>query len=254
MTQPNTTPQPHSQPPAESLDPMPVFTYLHDYINAAATGGRSSLYHLFMAVFAITRAAVAVLSGHYQAHPRALTPSILARLKYCAERLKAIYYTLQHAPGRFLTPAQLRALTRARAVLSHILKIPIDFTPLAPLLATPAACPPPPRAKESSASSTQNHSAPSAAPASSPAADPLLLRSPGCALASVLLQLAAIYRVPASPALAPPPLAPPPGAAVSTPSAPPPAREPALISDSVSNPPAPPDSPHDPQAPFRSPP
>ena len=201
------------------MAPMPAFNTLSQYIQAAASGNRDSLFHLFMAVFALVRATMSLLIRHYQAHPRALTPNILARIQFCAVRLKAIYYTLHHAPERFLSPAQLRALTRARAVLAHICHQPVDFTPLAPLLAPLAGCPPslprsvkpistphptPESAVSTPASPGASLDTPRSALRTSSEANPLLLRSPGCALASVLLQLAAIYRVPASPALAPP--------------------------------------------------
>lgn len=204
---------------------MPSFSTLAQFIQAAASGSRDSRVHLFAAVFNIVRATMTLLVGHYKAHPRALTPVIAARLSYCASRLKAIFYTLRQAPERFLTPAQLRALTRARAVLAHVLHQPIDFSPLASLLAPLAACPPSlPRASAGTPPDSARSAARRASPAvggPSPAisdaasdasssalrsaspADPLLLRNPGCALAGVLLQLAAIYRVPPSPPLAP---------------------------------------------------
>lgn len=218
---------------------MPGFTTLAQYILAAASAtaasattasaDRSALFHLFFAVFEIARATVSLVVKFYKANERALTPGIVARLHYCAVRLKAVWHTLQHAPQRFLSPAQLRALTRARAVLAHVTRQPVDFTPLAPLLAPLAnRAPALPRANSTRSTPDPNlyrpvdpgqgplslpsHSSsprsPISAPRSTPlsassSANPLLLRAPGCALASVLLHLAAIYRVPASPPLAP---------------------------------------------------
>lgn len=224
MTQP--TPHPQSQPAPQPISPLPAFNTLAQFIQAASSGGRDPLLHLFMTVFNIAKAAIALIARHYQEHPRAITPAILARITYCASRLKAILYTLQHAPDRFLSPSQLRALTRARAVLAHILHQPVDFTPLAPLLSPLANRPPrPPRASSPESLATPR----SALRASS--ADPLLLRAPGSALAGVMLQLAAIYRVPASPALTPQP-----ETSVSTPSGAPAVEPPSTASDPLSTP------------------
>ena len=224
MTQPQPTPHP--------IASMPVFKYLAQYIQAAASGDRATLFHLFVAVFVMARAAVRCLAEHYNAHPRQRTLDTYARLKYCFARIPAILYTLQHAPERFLTPAQLRALTRARAVLAHICNQPVDFSPLTPYLTSPENCPPPPRA-QSSAGILPVSSSPSACPSALPvspdsslptshsalrasSADPLLLRNPGCALVSVLLQLAAIYGVANSPVPAPRPSTPSPSCAPSS--------------------------------------
>ena len=217
-----------AQPQPQPFAPSPGFTRLQDYIQAAASGNRDSLYHLVCAIFALVRAAIVTLVNHYKAHPRAATSTIVARLGYCARRLHPILYTLRHAPERFFTPAQLRALTRARAVLAHMTGQPVDFSPLAPVLAPATASAPslprPGIADGSSATAAANpgvtsssmpaafsesslrapHSAldSSDAPRSAlrPSPDPLLLPNPGCALATVLLHIAAIYRVPASPA------------------------------------------------------
>lgn len=234
MTQPAAHSQPAAPQAGGAFSPMPVFPGLQDYIQAAACGSRASLYHLVCAIFTLTRTLVLGLADHFKAHPRALTPAIIARFKYCAARLHAILYTLQHAPERFLAPAQLRALTRARAILAHVTRQPVDFSPLAPVVAPAAACAPalprssapaPPSrpvpvavASSGAAVIPSTEAQPSSAPAASPsalrtpssalpAANPLLLRSPGCALATVLLHIAAIYRVPASPALSPLPQA-----------------------------------------------
>ena len=200
---------------------MPVFKYLAQYIQAAASGDRATIFHLFVAVFVMARGAVRCLAEHYNAHPHQRTLDTYARLKYCFARIPAILYTLQHAPERFLTPAQLRALTRARAVLAHILNQPVDFSPLTPYLTSPENCPPPPRSAASAPlraacstlhSSEVTNSLPSESDASlaTPrsalrisAADPLLLHNPGRVLLSVLLQLAAIYGI--SPAALPAP-------------------------------------------------
>ena len=224
MTQP--TPHPHSQPfpqaaPHSKPAPAPfrpqplasVSTVLRDYIQAAASGDRSSIFYLFAVVFASARAAVRCLADHYNANPRQRTFETYARLKYCLTRIPAIFYTLQHAPDRFLTPGQLRAITRARAVLAHIWRQPVDFAPLTPYLTSPENCPPPPRSvvgpslgaplrtpRSALLSSEAPHSA---LHTSSP--DPLLLRNPGCALASVLLQLTAIYGLASTPVPAPRP-------------------------------------------------
>lgn len=217
MTQP--TPQPQSPPQAQiqPFAPMPVFKALSQYIEAAASGSRDSLFHLVVAIFTAARAALACLTRHYQSHPRLLTLDKLARIKYCAARLHAILHTLQHAPERFLAPAQLRALTRAQTILAHLWRQPVDFTPLVPFLTSPEACPPPPRSPHSAFPSSDtpasSESEPSSAPAtplsesphlrvsasSSPTSDPLLLRSPGCALTSVLLHIAALYGLSSSP-------------------------------------------------------
>ena len=227
MTQPTPTPTPPTQPQstapgaAQLLASMPVFKFLAQYIQAAASGERATIFHLFVAVFVMARAAVRCLAEHYNTNPRQRTLDTYARLKYCFARIPAILYTLQHAPERFLTPAQLRALTRARAVLAHILNQPVDFSPLTPYLTSPENCPSPPRSVVAPASCRHEPCpTPPAAPHTSPdasldtphsacrtsaAADPLLLTSPGRALASVLLQLAAIYGISATPAPAPRP-------------------------------------------------
>ena len=204
--QPQPQPQPQTQPQPPSFAPMPIFSAFSSYIQAAASGSRDSLFHLFVVVCISARATVRCLILHYQSHPHALKPGTLARIQYCAARLKAIFYTIHHAPERFLAPAQLRALTRARAVLAHILQQPVDFSPLAPLLASPGACPPPPRSVGVPAScrhepcytpssALRNSEVASPLPAVTDASlhtphsalrtspsDPLLLRSPGCAL------------------------------------------------------------------------
>ena len=265
---PATPPQaapPQAAPP--SFSSMPVFSTLSQYIQAAASGSRDSLFHLFLAIFAFARGAVRQLAQHYDAHPRGRTLDTYTRLKYCLDRLQAIFYTLRHAPERFLTPGQLRALTRCRAVLSSLLREPVDFSPLWPYLSSPENCPPPPARSSSGAGSLPASEAPLPAqgsglrtsdltgsvPAESGASlrtphsalrtsdltgsvpaesgpslrtprsalrtspsDPLLLRSPGCALASVLLQLAALYGISSNPAPTSRPGAPSP---TSTPSA-----------------------------------
>ena len=224
MTQ--TTPQPAPPTTPLPITSMPVFKFLAQYIQAAASGDRTTLFHLFVAVFVMARAAVRCLAEHYNAHPRQRTLDTYARLKYCFARIPAILYTIQHAPERFLTPAQLRALTRARTVLAHICNQPVDFSPLTPYLTSPENCPPPPRSVVASASCRHEpchntpHTAPAASsadasspePSSSPhsalrtsSADPLLLSNPGRVLVSVLLQLAAIYGVSASPVAVPRP-------------------------------------------------
>ena len=211
------TPQPHpdSQPTPHPIASMPVFKFLAQYIQAAASGDRATIFHLFLAVFVMARAAVRCLSEHYNSHPRQRTFDTYARLKYCAERIKAIFYTIRNAPERFLTPAQLRALTRARAVLAHILNQPVDFSPLTPYLTSPENCPPPPRSAacpslgaplRTPRSALHSSEAPHSALRTS-SADPLLLRSPGRALVSVLLQLAAIYGLSTTPAPSPRPAA-----------------------------------------------
>ena len=226
MTQPQPTPTPTPATAPAPFRPAPlakVSSVLRDYIQAAASGDRSSVFHLFAAVFASAQAAVKCLVDHYNANPRGRTFATFARLKYCLARIPAILYTLKHAPERFLRPAQLRALTRARAILAHIWRQPVDFTPLTPYLTSPENCPPPPRSVVAPASCRHEpghtphsalHPAPDASLATphsalrtSASADPLLLRSPGCALASVLLQLAAIYGIANTPAPAPRPAA-----------------------------------------------
>ena len=183
---------------------MPVFNTLAQYILAAASGNRDSLIHLVLAIASSARTAIACIGKYYQAHPRALTPVTLARIQYIAARLKAIFYTLRHAPERFLTPAQLRALIRTQAVLSRIWHQPVDFTPLVPILTSPDACPPPPRSVVVAPASCRHepgHTPRSALRTSSSSpANPLLLRNPGCALASVFLQIAAIYGLSTTPA------------------------------------------------------
>ena len=196
MTQPQPQSQPQPQP--HPIKSMSVFQFLSQYIQAAASGSRDSLFHLFVAVFTSARATVECLAQHYQAHPRALTLDKLARLNYCAARLKAILYTLSHAPARFLKPAQLRALTRARVILAHIWRQSVDFSPLTPFLTSPENCPPPPRSVVAPAS-CRHESCHTGAAQRTSTVDPLLLSSPGRALASVLLQLAAIYGLSASP-------------------------------------------------------
>ena len=240
MTQSTPQPQPQSTTPgaAQLFASMPVFKYLAQYIQAAASGDRATLFHLFVAVFVMARAAVLCLAEHYNAHPRQRTLDTYARLKYCFARIPAILYTLQHAPERFLTPAQLRALTRARAVLAHICNQPVDFAPLTPYLTSPENCPPPPcsvvgpslgaplRTPRSALLSSE---APRSALRTS-SANPLLLRSPGRALVSVLLQLAAIYGLSTTPAPAPRP------ASSSVPSAAPHSMNQSIISNSTSTP------------------
>ena len=249
MTQP--TPQPQSTPQTtpHPITSMPVFKFLAQYIQAAASGERATIFHLFVAVFVMARAAVRCLAEHYNANPRQRTLAAYARLKYCFARIPAILYTLQHAPERFLTPAQLRALTRARAVLSHILNQPVDFSPLTPYLSSPENCPPPPRSAASAPLHTPRSAlrtspddcpppaSPDAALASprsalrtSPA-DPLLLRNPGRALVSVLLQLAAIYGISSTPVPAPRP-----ATASAAPSATDPVDVSSIVSNSTSNP------------------
>ena len=204
--------------PQSTFKPQPiatVFKFLRDYILAAASGDRNSVFHLVAAVFASARAAVRCLAEHYNTHPRQRTLDTYARLKYCLTRIPAIFYTLQHAPERFLTAAQLRALTHARAVLAHIWRQPVDFAPLTPWLTAPENCPPPPRSAASPAlgaplrtprSALHSSAAPRSALHTAPA-DPLLIHNPGRALAAVLLQLAAIYGVAPAPVAVPRPAA-----------------------------------------------
>ena len=245
MTQPTPQPSPQTTQPtaAQLIASMPVSNSLSTYIQAAASGAHSSIFQLFIAVFVMARAAVRCLTEHYNNHPRQRTLATYARLKYCLSRIPAILYTLQHAPERFLSPAQLRALTRARAVLAHILRQPVDFSPLTPYLTSPENCPPPPRSAADPSLGAPLHTPRSAlhsseAPRSAlrtSAADPLLLRNPGCALASVLLQLAAIYGLSTAPAPAPRPST---SASPSIPSVTPAPEDQPIVSYSTSNPPA----------------
>ena len=220
--------------PQASQSPVSVSTTLRDYILAAAAGERSALLRLFAAVFASARAAVLCLAGHYNAHPRSRTFATYARLKYCFSLIPAILYTLKNAPERFLTPGQLRALIRCQTILAHIWRQPVDFSPLWPYLSSPENCPPPPRSAATSPSpaspdvslrtprsALHSSEAPSSELRTSP--DPRLLRSPGCALASVLLQLAAIYGI--ATAAVPSPR---PGAPSPVPSAPSQTAEPSI--------------------------
>ena len=236
MTQPQSQSQPQS--------PQPVFTTLQNAILAAASGDRTSIFHLVVAVFTSARATVRCLAEHYKTHHHLLTTDILARLKYCAARLEAIFYTIRHAPERFFSAAQLRALTRARAVLAHIWNQPVDFDPLISWLTSPANCPPPPHSAASAPISASSPASPDdslRAPRSTlhtSSADPRLLLNPGRALASVLLQLAAIYGLSASPRL---PLSASSSAAPSAPSAPSVTPHPEIqpiASNSTPNPPA----------------
>ena len=219
MPHPNSNPNP--QPARKPFAPAPGFSTLQQYIHAAATSFRapsapsvsgsavaafsdlSALYHLVVAIFTAARAAVRCLAEHYQARPHALTPDLRARLQYCALRLKAIFYTLGHAPHRFLSASQFRALYRAQAVLAHIWNQPVTFDPLIPWLTAPENCPAPARGCppiQPASSSPDLCTSRSALRASS---DPLLLNSPGRALASVLRHLAAIYGVDPNPVAVP---------------------------------------------------
>lgn len=218
MTQSTSNPQPVSEPQSQpqsqphAFAPAPSFSTLQQYIQAAsvstASSDRSSLYHLVVAIFTAARAAVRCLSEHYQARPHALTPDLRARLQYCATRLKAIFYTLCHAPNRFLTAGQFRALYRTQVILAHLWRQPVDLGPLVPWLTAPENCPPPPRSAACPPLALPEVSprTPHAARrASSSPADPRLLLNPARALAAVFTQLAAIYGVASKPVAIPRP-------------------------------------------------
>ena len=260
---PNPTPQP--QPAPKPFAPAPGFSTLQQYIQAAATSvntpstssaspapsvpssasahsttaspysNLSALFHLAVTIFTAARAATRCLVDHYNARPHALTPDLHARLTYCTNRLQAIFHTLCHAPTRFLSAGQFRALYRAQAVLAHIWRQPVDFGPLIPWLTAPENCPAPARCKSSAvilpASSSLSLSTPRSALHSSDAprsalpssdaprsalhssdaprsalrasSDPLLLQNPGRVLTSVLNHLAAIYGVAFKPVAVP---------------------------------------------------
>ena len=86
---------------------MPAFNTLAQYIQAAASGSRDSLLHLFWAIFAIVRATVALLARHYQAHSRALTPNILHNPASCAHITMHPYH---HRPPPVAIPISFAQL------------------------------------------------------------------------------------------------------------------------------------------------
>ena len=150
MTQltPQSTPQPTDQSTPHPIASMPVFKFLAQYIQAAASGNRDhALSPLSVAIFAHRpRRHSHCLVNHYKAHPRAANPRHHcgpARLLLCPAPPSDPLYPPDTPPNAFLTPAQLRALTRARAVLAHMTVISPSTSPRSRLISRPRKLPAP---------------------------------------------------------------------------------------------------------------